>query len=212
MKSRRPEMPVTKLDLRKTLKSLYSPPLGEVELVRVPTMKYIMVDGIGDPGGQAFQQAMSVIYNVAYAMKFRSKAQLKKDYNVMAPEGLWWMKGGGFDASRRDEWLWTLMSVQPDFVTSKMLSEAVQEVKRKKNSPGLEKARLESFAEGLCVQILHIGPYSSESESIAKLDAYAKEHGYKMVGKHHEIYLGDPRRAAPSKLKTIIRHPVAKGS
>jgi len=191
-------MPVTRLDLRKTPKSLYSPPLGEVELVRVPTMKYIMVDGIGDPSGQAFQQAMSVIYNVAYMMKFRSKAQLKKDYSVVAPEGLWWMKGGGFDASKRDAWLWTLM--------------AVQEAKRKKNSPSLEKARLESLAEGLCVQILHIGPCSSESESIAKLYAYAKEHGYKMVGKHHEIYLGDPRRAAPSKLKTIIRHPVAKGS
>ena len=186
--------------------------MGEVELVRVPTIKYIMVDGIGDLGGQTFQQAMGVIYNVAYTMKFRSKAQLKKDYDVMAPEGLWRMKGGGHDASKRDEWLWTLMVVQPDFVTSKMFSETVREVKRKKNSLSLEEARLESLAEGLRVQIRHIGPYSSESELIARLYAYAKELRYEMVGKHHEIYLGDPRRAAPSKLKTIIRHPVAKGS
>jgi len=203
---------VTKLDLRKALKSLYNPPTGEVELIRVPTLKYIMVDGVGDPGGEAFQQAMGVIYNVAYTMKFRSKATLRKDYNVMAPEGLWWMKGGGFDAAKRDEWMWTLMSVQPDFVTSKLFSEAVKEVGQKKDPPGLEKARLESFAEGLCVQILHVGPYSAEPESIAKLEAYAKENGYRMAGKHHEIYLGDPRRAAPSKLRTIIRHPVAKAS
>ena len=205
-------MSVTKLDLRKALKSLYNPPAGEVELIRVPTLKYIMVDGVGDPGGEAFQQAMGVIYNVAYTMKFSSKATLRKDYNVMAPEGLWWMKGGGFDATKRDEWMWTLMSVQPEFITSKLFSEAVKGVRQKKDPPGLEKARLESFAEGLCVQILHVGPYSSEPESIAKLEAYAKESGYRMVGKHHEIYLGDPRRAAPSKLRTIIRHPVAKAS
>ena len=205
-------MSVTKLDLRKALKSLYNPPTGEVELIRVPTLKYIMVDGVGDPGGEAFQQAMGVIYNVAYTMKFSSKATLRKDYNVMAPEGLWWMKGGGFDAAKRDEWMWTLMSVQPDFVTSKLFSEAVKGVRQKKDPPGLEKARLESFAEGLCVQILHVGPYSAEPESIAKLEAYAKENGYRMAGKHHEIYLGDPRRAAPSKLRTIIRHPVAKAS
>ena len=205
-------MSVTKLDLRKALKSLYNPPAGEVELIRVPTLKYIMVDGVGDPGGEAFQQAMGVIYNVAYTMKFRSKATLRKDYNVMAPEGLWWMKGGGFDAAKRDEWMWTLMSVQPEFITDKLFSEAVKEVRQKKDPPGLEKARLESFAEGLCVQILHVGPYSAEPESIAKLEAYAKENGYRMAGKHHEIYLGDPRRAAPSKLRTIIRHPVAKAS
>ena len=205
-------MSVTKLDLRKALKSLYNPPAGEVELIRVPTMKYIMVDGVGDPGGEAFQQAMGVIYTVAYTLKFSSKATLRKDYNVMAPEGLWWMKGGGFDATKRDEWMWTLMSVQPEFITSKLFSEAMKGVRQKKDPPGLEKARLESFAEGLCVQILHVGPYSSEPESIAKLEAFAKENGYRMVGKHHEIYLGDPRRAAPSKLRTIIRHPVAKAS
>ena len=181
-----------------------------MELIKVPATKYIMVDGDGEPGGEAFQQAMSVIYNLAYTMKFRSRNLLKKDYNVMAPEGLWWMKGGVFDQNRPKDWLWTLMVVVPDFTTDKMFREAVAEVKRKKNPPGLDKAHLESFTEGLCVQAMHIGPYSAETETIAKMEAFAKDHGYKFAGKHHEIYLGDPRRAAPSKLKTIVRHPVVR--
>jgi len=197
-----------KLELRKTMKEFYNPPAGEAVLVELPPLKYIMVDGDGEPGGESFQQAMSALYNIAYTMKFRSKRLLKKDYDMMAPEGLWWMKGK-IDMNKRDKWLWTLMILVPDFVTTKMFSDAVDEVRRKKNPPGLDRARLETLNEGKCVQMMHIGPYAAEPESIAKMDAYAKEHGYKMVGKHHEIYLGDPRRAAPSKLKTVLRHPVA---
>ncbi len=203
-------MSVVKLELRKTLKEYYSPPAGEVVLVRMPTMKYIMVDGDGEPGGEPFQQAMGALYNVAYTLKFRAKKLLKKDYDIMAPEGLWWSKAKTFDMTKKNEWLWTLMIVVPDFITEKMFSDAVAEVRRKKNPPGLEKARLVSFKEGLCLQTMHMGPYSTEPESVAKMDAYAKEHGYRMAGKHHEIYLGDPRRAAPSKLKTIIRHPISR--
>ena len=201
-------MTPAKLELRKTMKEFYNPPAGEVVLVKLPPLKYIMVDGEGEPGGESFQQAMGAIYNIAYTMKFRSKRLLKKDYDMMAPEGLWWMKGK-IDMNKRDKWLWTLMILVPDFVTTKMFSDAVDEVRRKKNPPGLDRARLETLNEGKCVQMMHIGPYAAEPESIAKMDAYAKEHGYKMVGKHHEIYLGDPRRAAPSKLKTFLRHPVA---
>jgi len=197
-----------KLELRKTMKKFYNPPAGEAVLVELPPLKYIMVDGDGEPGGESFQQAMSALYNIAYTMKFRSKRLLKKDYDMMAPEGLWWMKGK-IDMNKRDKWLWTLMILVPDFITTKMFSDAVDEVRRKKNPPGLDRARLETLNEGKCVQMMHIGPYAAEPESIAKMDAYAKEHGYKMVGKHHEIYLGDPRRAAPSKLKTVLRHPVA---
>jgi len=193
------------------MKEFYNPPAGEAILVELPPLKYVMVDGNGEPGGESFQQAMSALYNIAYTMKFRSKRLLKKDYDMMAPEGLWWMKGKKIDMTRRDKWLWTLMILVPDFVTPKMFSEAVAEVRSKKNPPGLDRARLETLEEGTCVQIMHIGPYATEPESIAKMDTYAKEHGYKMVGKHHEIYLGDPRRAAPSKLKTVLRHPVAKG-
>ncbi len=202
-------MSVAKLDLRKTLRPLFSPPARDVQLIKIPTMKYIMIDGKGEPGGEAFQQAIGAVYNVAYTMKFRSKKLLKKDYNVMALEGLWWMKGK-LDPSKRGDWLWTLMVVVPDFVTPKMLAESVEEAKERKNPPGIDKVRLESFDEGLCVQTMHVGPYSTEPESIARLDAYCSEHGYRMIGKHHEIYLGDPRRSAPSKLRTIIRHPVEK--
>jgi len=191
------------------MKEFYNPPAGEAVLVKLPTLKYIMVNGDGEPGGESFQQAMSALYNIAYTMKFRSKKLLKKDYDMMAPEGLWWMKRK-IDMSKRDKWLWTLMVLVPDFVTPKMFSESVAEVRSKKNPPGLERARLETLDEGESVQIMHVGPYATEPESIAKMDAYAKEHGYKMVGKHHEIYLGDPRRAAPSKLKTVLRHPVTK--
>jgi hypothetical protein len=191
------------------MKEFYNPPAGEVVLVELPPLKYIMLDGAGEPEGESFQQAMSLLYNIAYTMKFRSKRMLKKDYDMMAPEGLWWMKGK-FDMSKRDRWLWTLMILVPDFVTPNMFSEAVAEARSKKNPPGLDRARLETLDEGTAVQIMHIGPYSTEPESISKMDAYASGHGYKMVGKHHEIYLGDPRRAAPSKLKTVLRHPVAK--
>lgn len=203
-------MSLAKLDLRKTLKPFYAPPAGEVELVRVPLMKYVMVDGGGEPGGDSFREAMGVLYSVAYTLKFRCKKLLKKDFTVMAPEGLWWVKGGGFIPERRTDWLWTLMIVLPDFVTTKMFANAVEEVRKKKNPPGLQRARLVPFDEGLCVQTMHVGPYSAEPESIARLDAYVKEHGYRTAGKHHEIYFGDPRRTAPSKLRTIIRHPVAK--
>ena len=205
-------MSVAKLELRKTLKEFYNPPTNEPMLVKLPPMKYVMVDGRGEPGGESFTRAMSVLYSVAYTMKFRAKKLLKKDYDMMAPEGLWWMKGDKFDTNQRDKWLWTLMIVVPDFVNDKLFKESVEEVRKKKNPPGLDLARLETFNEGTSVQIMHIGPYSSEPESIAKLDDYAKERGYKLAGKHHEIYLGDPRRAAPSKLRTIVRHPVARAA
>ena len=203
-------MPITKLELRRTLKEFYNPPTGQATFIELPAMKYIMVDGEGEPGGKSFQEAMGVLYNVAYTMKFRAKKQLKKDYDMMAPEGLWWMKGKAIDLAARDKWLWTLMVVVPDFVTEDLFKGSVDEVRRRKNPPGLERARLETFDERTCIQIMHIGPYSTEPQSIAKLEAFPAEHAYQKVGKHHEIYLGDPRRAAPSKLKTIIRHQVAR--
>jgi len=199
-----------KLDLRKKLAHFYRPPVGGVEVLKVPRMKYVVVDGGGSPESDDFHQAIGTIYNVAFTMKFRSKKLLKRDYNIMALEGLWWVEGGGFVVTKRESWQWTLMIVQPDFVTPRLFADSIKEVKAKKNPPGLERARLVPFAEGLCAQTMHVGPYSTESETIARLETFVKEHGYKMVGKHHEIYLGDPRRAAPSKLRTIIRHPIAK--
>lgn len=201
-------MSVAKLDLRKTLKPFYSP-RGAVELVKIPPMKVIMVDGKGDPASKTFQEAVGILYGLTYTLKFQCKRLLKRDFSVIALEGLWWMKGAGFDLTKRNEWLWTMMIVQPDFVTDRMFSEAANELRLRRNPAGLERARLESFDEGYCIQIMHVGPYSAEAESIARLGAYANEHGYVMTGKHHEIYLGDPRRSAPSKLRTVIRHPVS---
>ena len=164
------------------------------------------------PGGESFQQAMGVIYNLVYTTKFRAKEVLKKDYDVLALEGLWWAKGRGFALTNPERWLWSLMIVVPDFVDERLFTESVEAVRHRKNPPGLEKARLETLDEGTAVQVMHIGPYSAEPASIAKMGAYAREHGFRLVGKHHEIYLGDPRRAAPSKLKTILRHPVARAA
>ena len=200
----------TKLDLRKELGDLYRPPVGRAEAVSVPRSNCMMIDGRGDPSGPAFQQAIQAIYSVAYTMKFRSKKLRKKDYTVMALEGLWWSDDGPFDQGARDKWRWTLLTVVPPFITQRDFDGAVYEVRRKKNPPGLDGLRLESFAEGLCVQTMHVGPYSAEGPAIALVEAFAKENGLKLVGKHHEIYLGDPRRASPARLRTIVRHPVAK--
>jgi len=203
---------VSRLDLRKSLHDYYSPPSGEVELVTLPEMKYIMADGRGDPQDESFQRAMGVLFSLAYALRFRSKKLLRRDYSVMTPEALWWVRGGGFDSSRRDEWLWTLMVVVPDSISCKMFDEARLEVREKKNPPGIGRARFETLDEGLCIQTMHVGPYSTVAESISRLEAFARTHGYRMIGKHHEIYLGDPIRAKPSKLRTIIRRPLARVS
>jgi hypothetical protein len=109
----------------------------------------------------------------------------------------------------KDAWKWTSMMVQPEFVTEALFAEAMAEVKKKKAPAAIDKVRLEKYTEGRCAQIMHIGPYSEEGPTIAKLHAFIEESGYEKTGKHHEIYLGDPRRAAPEKLKTVIRQPVA---
>jgi len=202
----------TKLDLRKEMKKYYQPPVGEVVAVRVPKMRFIMVEGKGAPEGSSFQKAIQTLYGLAFTIKFGAKKTLGVDFPVMPLEGLWWTKGGGFDPKRREDWLWTLMIMQPKLVTKGMFAKAKEELKRKKGPSALEPASLELFDEGLCVQATHVGPYSTEAETIARLEAFAKEKGYSMTGKHHEVYLGDPRRAAPSKLRTVIRHPIRRPS
>lgn len=192
------------------MRSLYRPPAGKVQIMRIPEMQFIMIDGKGDPAGVHFQEGISAMYNLAYTLKFEVRGSLKKDYPVMALEGLCWTEGGDFELMKRDKWLWTLMIMQPSFVTKKLFVKGVEKVKEKKNPPRIELARLERFDEGLRVQTTHIGPYADEAPTIARLDAFVRENGYRMAGRHHEIYLGDPRRASPSKLKTVIRHPVAK--
>jgi hypothetical protein len=200
-----------KHDLKRELKHLYSASTKAVEVVDVPPMNYLMIDGSGDPNtAQEYQDAVSALYNVAYTLKFALKKREGLDYPVMALEGLWWVEDlSKLDMDDKSNWLWTMMIVQPDFVTQAVFESAVDDLRKKKNPPLLDRVRLESYHEGLSAQILHIGPYAAEQPTIERLYAYMSEHGYVHNGKHHEIYLGDPRRSTPEKLRTIIRQPIA---
>jgi hypothetical protein len=204
-----------KLDLRKQFKHLYQPSAKKVELVEVPAMQFTRLDGEIEPGASpgtspAFKQAMEALYGISYGLKFMSKLRKENpiDYGVMALEALWWTETGEYDLTQPEGWKWTAMMMQPDHITSELFQEALAQLRKKKPSPALDLLRFESFTEGLCLQIMHIGPYSTEPLTIAKMDAFAAEHGYRMRGKHHEIYLGNPMLAAEEKLKTILRHPV----
>lgn len=208
---------MTQLDLRKQWKHLYQPSARKVELVDVPELKFLMIDGRIEPEQEpgtspAFEDAMGALYGAAYTLKFMSK--LRKDdpveYPVMALEGLWWVEDGRFDINIKDNWFYTLMIMQPDHITPAMFAEAVQQAAKKRPNPALSRLRLGSFCEGLCVQIMHLGPYANEPATVEKMDAWAAENGYHMRGKHHEIYMGDPRRADPEKLKTVLRHGVER--
>jgi hypothetical protein len=201
-----------KIDLRKDLKHLYQPSTSEVELVRVPKFNYLMVDGEGDPNNsQSFQEAVQALYTVAYTLKFMIKKVKSVDYPVMALDGLWWMDDmTQFSMENRGAWRWTLMILQPAVVTKSLFVKALNQAKEKKGFAALSKIRLEPYTEGLSVQIMHVGPYAEEASTIQKLHAVARERGCELRGKHHEIYLGDPRKSKPEKLKTVIRQPIQK--
>lgn len=201
---------IAKVDLTKDLKELYRPSGREPSVVDVPAMNFLMLDGSGDPGNsEEFQDACSALYGMSYALKFILKKEGRTDYKVMPLEGLWWMKGTrNFDAGKRDEWQWRLLIAQPGEVTAADVKAATAQLRRKKNPVALPKVRFRSFAEGKAVQIMYTGPYSEEGPTIQMLRRFAAESGFKLTGKHHEIYMGDPRRSAPEKLKTIIRQPV----
>jgi hypothetical protein len=203
---------MAKTDLLKQLKPLYFPSPEMPVVVDVPRMNFLMIDGSGSPESAEFQEALQALYGVCFTMKFmHKKGHPARDTKVMALEGLWWMKDSSeFDMNRREEWMWTAMIMQPDFITRKIIDAATKELRRKKNPPALGKPRFESFNEGRSVQIMHIGPYSAERPTIEKLLKFAEEKGYRVRGKHHEIYLGDPRRTRPERLKTVIRYPVEK--
>jgi hypothetical protein len=201
-----------KIDLRKDLKDLYSPSPKEVEMVRIPKFQYLMIDGSGDPNSSLeFQEAVQAMYTAAYTLKFMIKKDKGIDYPVMALEGLWWADDmSSFLTGNKAAWKWTLMIMQPKVVTKSLFSKGVKSAMEKKGLVALERIRLESLEEGLCVQIMHIGPYAQEGPTIQNLHAFAKERGLGLRGKHHEIYLSDPRKAKPEKMKTIVRQPVQR--
>lgn len=203
-------MIMEKLDLRQQYKAVYAPSAKEVSLVTPPNLPFLMLDGQGNPNvSEQFQAAVQAMYNVSYTLKFMVKKELGVDYPVMPLEGLWWTEGGDLLLQDKSAWLWTLMIAHPEVATAEMAARAMAEVVHKKGIAAAEALRYEWFEEGLAAQILHVGPYSAESPTIAKLHAFLQTHGYRPQGRHHEIYLGDPRRAAPDKLKTILRQPCA---
>ncbi len=202
---------MTKIDYKKELKDLYNPPAGRFVVVDVPPMSFLMVDGHGDPNvARAYQDAVEALYSLAYKLMFLSKKELGLDYAVPPLEGLWWVPDmTQFSTDRKSDWDWTMMIMQPAGITAAMLSAACRQVSKGKNLPALSKVRLEPYTEGLSVQVMHLGPFSAEGPVLDKMHhVFMPEHGYVSNGKHHEIYLSDPRKIAPEKMRTVLRQPV----
>lgn len=198
-----------KIDLKKELKNLYNPSSKEATAVDVPAMNFLMVDGEGAPASPQYTAAIEALFSVSYALKFMVKKNKGVDYAVMPLEGLWWVDDmTKFSAERKDEWKWTGMIMQPKYVTAEDVKVAVEQVQKKKNLPALPKLRFESFQEGKAAQIMHIGPFSAEGPNIQKMHTFILNSGHTLNGKHHEIYLNDPGKTAPEKLKTILRQPM----
>jgi hypothetical protein len=204
-----------KVDVRKSLDS-YRARSGQFRLLDVPAMQYLMVDGHGDPNtAQDYADALAALYPVAYGLKFASKRGLGRDYVVPPLEALWWAADMAAFTSARDKarWSWTVMIMTPDWISEQLLDDTLTVVAAKSAPASLEKVRLERLEEGLCVQTLHVGPYDEEAGVLADLqDRYIPGAGLRMTGRHHEIYLSDPRRAEPAKLRTILRQPVEASS
>ncbi len=202
-----------KINYKKDLKKLYNPTSKNVVAVDVPEMNFLMIDGEGDPNNsQIYQDAVEALYSVSYALKFMiKKSDIQVDYGVLPLEGLWWaddMKE--FSVDDKTNWKWTSMIMQPEYVTKEKFQTACEQVMKKKNPAGLSKIRLENYHEGLSAQIMHIGPFSEEGPTIERIHTFIEDEGYRIKGKHHEIYLNDFRRTAPEKLKTVIRQPMQK--
>ncbi len=203
---------VAKLDLLKEFKDLYRPPTDQPVLVDVPELPYVMIDGQGDPNTSAdYRASIEALYSASYTLKFTIKREAGIDYKVMPLEGLWWTDDpDDLVSERKDRYRWTMMIAQPLVVTAELVAGAVEDAARRKDLPALAEIRFEAIREGLSAQIMHVGPYSGERSTIEKLQAFIAENGYVPREKHHEIYLGDPRRTAPERLKTVIRQPVAR--
>lgn len=209
---------IEKYDFKKEYKNLYSSRQKPI-LIDVPPLNYIMIDGRGKPTGENYQNAMQILYALTYTIKMSKKGDKHIDgyYEYVIPplEGLWYLENGKLDFNvSKDKWLWTSMIAQPNFVNEDIFNWALDECKNKKPNLDFSKARFQTFAEGLCVQSMHIGSYDDELKTITKIEKYMEENNLENVTgnirKHHEIYLSDPRRTLPEKLRTILRFPVEK--
>ena len=200
-----------KIDHKKEYKEWFTASATQPKLVDLPPLDYLMIDGHGDPNtAPAYQQAIEAMYAMAYGLKFRvKKGEAGVDFTVMPLEGLWWVPDMNlFSKSRKDDWDWTMLILQPPVVTAEFFQTVLAETRRKKPLPALDRIRFESYHEGRSAQILYIGPYSAEGPTIQKLHSFIESQGSMRRGKHHEIYFSDPRRSAPDKLRTIIRQPI----
>jgi hypothetical protein len=210
-----------KIDFKKTDRACYSGKPGRIDLVEVPDWPFLMIDGSGDPNtAPAYGERVAALYVLSYALKFQSKADHGRDYAVGPLEGLWWADDmTDFITGRRDRWTWTMMIRQPDWLSpdevevarARAIAKQARQKDARASAADLSTIRFARYAEGLSVQVLHLGPYSTEGPVIARMhDVFMPENGLAPSGHHHEIYLSDPRKVAADKLKTIIRQPVRR--
>lgn len=197
-----------KIDFKKTFKNLYKAK-PNAEIIEVPELRFLIIEGKGNPNtSQDYKNVVEVLFGLSYIIKFMIKKSLQIDYAVMPLEGLWWINDmKNFNIDKKDEWKWNAMIMQPEFITIELVEKGISELKKKKNTSAIDKVKLEKFNEGKAVQVLHIGPFSEEGPVISKLHKFIEEKGFKLSGKHHEIYLSDIRKADPKNWKTIIRQP-----
>jgi len=202
-----------KIDYKKKLANFYSVRKNKIIIEDVPSMNYLMIDGEGDPNTSIdYKNAIEALFALSYAIKFFvKKGNQQVDYGVMPLESQWWTDNmAEFSTSNKFLWKWTASIMQPEIVTREIFEECLKEVSKKKDLPALSRIVFGSCTDGLCAQLLYIGPYSDETPTIEKLHAFVKAEGYSLAGKHREIYLNDPRRTAEDRLKTIIRQPITK--
>ncbi|MDP6456810.1 MAG: GyrI-like domain-containing protein [Candidatus Marinimicrobia bacterium] len=200
-----------KIDLKKTYKQFYQPSSKAIEDITVPAFNFLMVNGVGDPNTAiSFQEAVGALYSLSYTIKFSNKSESPDfDFTVMPLEALWWSKNmDAFTDGKKDEWEWTCMIHQPDFISEADVISAKESVMKKKDLFAVNDVRFETFEEGRSAQILYIGPYADEASTIKNIHQFISDADCELSGYHHEIYLSDPRRTAPEKLKTIIRQPM----
>ena len=202
-----------KIDFKKTF-STYRAKVGVFDIVEVPIQRFLMVDGAGDPNtSPAYVDALEGLYPFSYALKFHSKRELERDYVVPPLEGLWWAEDmSSFTSDRnKNAWQWTMMLYVPDWLTADDVDTARRSAEKKQPPRALDSVRFETLTEGLCVQTLHLGSYDDEGPVLQRMhNDVMTSQGLTMTGKHHEIYLSDPRRVAPQKLRTILRQPVTR--
>jgi hypothetical protein len=202
-----------KVDFKKTLSNLYNPKNKDWDYIDVPAMNFLMVDGKGDPNtAESYKEAVETLFTVAYAVKFMSKREQGRDYVVAPLEGLWYAdEPSVFINKEKSAYEWTMMIMQPEWITVEMIHAIIESTAKKKTLPNLMKLRFETYTEGNCLQLIHIGSYDDEAPKLMYLhDEYMPQHSLRFNGQHHEIYLSDPRRVAPEKLKTILRQPVVQ--